>query len=384
MADPRSPVSLTRLWPWALALAGLAMAAAVVAWVVLRPPAVPAVQVQSAPLVRSLQFSARVVTLSRVELGSTLTGRVLAVSVDEGDLVRPGQLLVQLEEDELRAALAQSVAAEAQAGSTQRNARAELGRMQTLVAQGFVTASRADEARRTLEVAQAQQASAAAATQLARARLAQARITAPAAGRVLTRQVQPGQIVQPGKALLGIALAGPTQLEAAVDERFLEQLRVGQSAAAVADAVPGERFAARVLSLAPSIDPQRGAVVVKFALDGPPPPFLREDLTISVEVETARRDSARVVPLAALHGASTVLVAQDGRAQSRKLRLGLRTLEAVEVLEGLEDGDLVLLDESLRPGQRVRPEPVPWQPQGAGGQSTREDPLRALGATMGR
>ena len=130
---------------------------------------------------------------------------------------------------------------------------------------------------------------------------------------------QPGQIVQPGRALLSLALAGPTQLVALVDERFLEQLRVGQSAGVVADAFPGQRFAARVLSLAPAVDSQRGAVEVKFALEGAPPDFLREDLTVSIEVETGRRDAALVIPLAALRGAATVLVAQGGRAQAREL-----------------------------------------------------------------
>ena len=77
-------------------------------------------------------------------------------------------------------------------------------------------------------------------------------------------------IVQPGKALLGLALAGPTQIVAQVDERFLEQLRVGQKAVVVADAFAGQRLAATILSIAPEVDAQRGAVEVKFSLDQPP------------------------------------------------------------------------------------------------------------------
>ena len=81
----------------------------------LRGPQVDALVVQSAPLVRTLQFSARVATLSRVDVGSTVTGRVAQVRVTEGAQVRQGDVLVQLESDELRAALAQAVAAERQA-----------------------------------------------------------------------------------------------------------------------------------------------------------------------------------------------------------------------------------------------------------------------------
>ena len=431
-----------------LVLAGLVFAG--VSW--WRGPQVEVIEVRRAPLVRTLQFSARVATLSRVDIGSTLTGRVEQVNVREGDAVQAGDVLVQLEGDELRAALAQAEAAEqqaraalagrrgsgrttaqatqAQADATQRAAGAALVRAQQLVAQGFYSGAQLDEARRASDVAQAQARSARAQVQAsgdtgtdvaqaqaqldvaraaagaARARLAQASLRAPLDARVLVRDVEPGQIVQPGKALLSLALAGPTQLVAQVDERFLDQLRPGQNAAVVADAFPGERFAARVLSLAPAVDAQRGAIEVKFALAGTPPAFLREDMTLSVEVETGRRDNALALPQSALRplaaggagapapnavpnagvpdaegsaaavavataapqgAAREVLVVQGGRTQLRSVRLGLHTLGAVEVLDGLAEGEQVLersagTDGKVRAGQRVRARPVAWSP----------------------
>jgi len=183
---------------------------------------------------------------------------------------------------------------------------------------------------------------------------------------VLVREVEPGQIVQPGKALLSLALAGPTQLVAQVDERFLDQLQPGQTASVVADAFAGQRFAARVLSIAPSVDAQRGAIEVKFALEQQPPAFLREDMTLSVEVETARRERALVLPQAALRSPmegeqATVLVLQEGRAQVRSVRLGLRTLDAVEVLDGLAEGATVLRGGAVQAGDRVRARVVAWK-----------------------
>ena len=74
-----------------------------------------------------------------------------------------------------------------------------------------------------------------AAASAARARLAQTSLRSPADARVLLRTVEPGQIVQPGKALMSLALVGPTQLVAQVDERFLEQLRPGQMASVLAE-----------------------------------------------------------------------------------------------------------------------------------------------------
>jgi HlyD family secretion protein len=390
------------LWIGVLAL----LVSAVGGWWWWRVPQVDAITLHSAPLVRTLQFSARVATLSRVDIGSTVTARVAQVLVDEGAQVHQGDVLVQLEADEQRAALAQAVAAEqqaqarvaglrssgrsaaqaalAQAEATLVAARQSFARAQQLVADGFYSAAQLDDARRALAVAQAQQGSARAqvqanadagtevvqaqaqaalaraATAAARARLAQLALRAPTDARVLLRAVEPGQIVQPGKALLSLALAGPTQLVAQVDERFLDQLQTGQPATVVADAFPAQHFAARVLSIAPAVDAQRGAIEVKFVLEGAAPAYLREDMTLSVEVETARRDNALVLPLALLRGddAASVWVLQGSRAKLRSLRLGLQTLNAAEVLEGLTEGDTVLQGKALQDGQRVRIKPT--------------------------
>ena len=421
--------------------------AAALGWWVTRAASVPAMIVRAAPLVRSVQFSGRVATLSRVEIGSTLTGRVLMVAVAAGDSVKQGDLLVKLEGDELRATLAQAQASERQAAarlgglrSTGRTsaqatvaqadsvlvaAQADLQRTRDLVAKGFVSTARLDEALRAAEVARAQQASAralraanadagtevaqaqaqlalaAAATEAARARLAQAVLSAPADARVLSRTVESGQIVQPGRALLSLALAGPLQLVAQVDERYVEQLQVGQLASVVADAFADRRFMARVLSIAPVVDAQRGAIEVRFSLAQQPPDFLREDMTLSIEVETARRDAALAVPAAALRGdltaaaalrghmpASTalVLIERAGRAEARTVRLGLRTLDAAEVLEGLAAGDTVLLGPAIKPGSRVRADTQAAaalfvKPKA---NATREDAGAALSNAMGR
>lgn len=399
---------LRRLLP--LLLGGV-LAAGAIGWFLLRGTPSEAVTARYAPLVRTLQFSARVATLSRVEIGSTVTARVDAVLVREGDAVRARQPLVRLETQEFDAALAQAIASEKQAEarlaglrSTGRSttraqleqaeatlnaAKAEFTRVQALVAQGFLSASRLDDAKRAVAVADAQRdvaeaqsqanadrgtdiaqaraqlQAARAGTSAARARRTQAVLTAPAAGRVLFRHVEPGQIVQPGKALLGLALSGPTQIVAQVDERFLEQLRIGQKAVVVADAFAGQRMAATVLSIAPEIDAQRGSVEVKFSLDQPAPAFLREDMTLSAEVETARRDRALVLPARALRTGAAgeeMLVAEGRRAVERPVRTGLRTLEAVEILEGVKEGENVLLAATVKPGARVRVQLADWQP----------------------
>jgi HlyD family secretion protein len=394
---------------------------------------VPAVSASMAPLVRTLQVSGRVATQSRVEVGSTLTGRVLDVAVAEGAMVKEGDVLVRLESAELSAAVAQAQAAEAQAAarlaglrSTGRStaqagvaqaasvlvaAQAELQRTLDLVDKGFLSAARLDEVRRAVAVAQAQLdgaraqsaanaesgtevvqaqaqlALASASRAAAEARLGETVLTAPADARVLSRMVEPGQIVQPGRALVGLALAGPLQLVAQVDERYLEQLQPGQVASVLADAYPTQRFTARVRSIAPLVDAQRGAIEVKFSLPQPAPAFLREDMTLSVEVETARREQALVVPAEALRGdestGPSVWLARDGRVEARKVRLGLRTLDAAEVLDGLSAGELVLIGPAPQPGQRVRVTDRAQVTRRVGS-GTKEDAGAALSNAMGR
>jgi HlyD family secretion protein len=373
-------------------------------WWLTRTPNVPAMSLRAAPLVRTLQFSARVATSSRVDVGSTLTGRVISVAVLEGAHVKQGDLLIRLESDELKAALAQALANEQQASaklsglrstgrSTVQSAvtqadsvllavQADFQRTKTLVEKEFLSEARLDEAKRALAVAQAQLASAQAqrvantdqgtdiaqaqaqlalassATTAAKARLAQATLTSPADAKVLNRLVEPGQIVQPGRALMSLALISPLQMVAQVDERYLEQLQVGQTATALADAYPNQRFMVKVQSISPLVDAQRGAIEVKFSLSQQAPAFLREDMTLSIEVETARRERALVVPVSALRSdasatSSVIFIERDGHVEQRNARLGLRTLNAVEVLEGLTEGDLVLLGTTAKPGERV-------------------------------
>lgn len=339
-----------------VALVGVAV------WWRWQPITVDAVVLHRQPLVRSLQFTARVETPARVEVGTTVTGRVAQVLVHEGGEVQAGGPLLVLESDEWRAALVQAQANSQQAQAQVRVAERELARVRDLVSARFYSPARLDEAVRNVDVARAQRDAARAAVAVAQARLEQATVRAPGPGRVLTRQVEPGQIVQAGRGLLWLSAAGPLEIVAQVDERFLGQLQRGQRARVLADAYPGQPFDARLERLAPSVDAQRGAVEVTFIPQGQAPAFLREDMTLSVEVVTGERPSALVLPLRALRAGldvqgaerAMVLVVDAGVAREREIHLGLRTLDLVEVIGGLSADQRVVLDPSVLPGTRVR------------------------------
>ena len=393
----------SRLIRWAIALVALAIvAAAFVAWRS-AGPLVETVTLVPARLAQTVVVSGRVLAPAKVEVGATLTGRVERVAVGDGARLAEGQVLLELERAELAAALAQATAAErasqtriaqwqavaapatreqlAQAEANFRLAERDAKRFEDLFAKGFVGEARVDEVRRALAVARSQLdvaranaaagaergvdrrlledqlAQARAAREAAAAKLAQTRITAPAAGVVLDRNVEPGDIVQPGRSLFTLALDGPVRLTALIDEKNLAVLVPGQKAIASADAFPERRFDAVLDYLAPGVDAQRGTVEAKFAVPAPPP-FLRADMTVSIDIGVAERADALVVPSGALRDASSpspwVLVTNDGRARKRIVRIGARSSERVEVRSGLAAGERVIVTPGIADGARVR------------------------------
>jgi HlyD family secretion protein len=263
-----------------------------------------------------------------------------------------------------------------QARSNANAAERERERAESLFLKGFIGQARLDEARRAADVAKSQMrnaetqaianlrgseaeqvlarvAEARAALDFARSKQTQTQIIAPADGLLLERLAEPGQIVQPGARLIEMSIKGPVQLIAQVDEKFLGQLAVGQLAQVNADAFPGQHFTAKVQSIAPSIDIQRGSVEVKFSVDSPPI-FLRNDMTLSLEIETARRANVFALPAEFLRTGPAIWLIEDGRAVRRAVKLGVRTLTAVEIIDGLKGGEEVILDPAVTEGMRVR------------------------------
>jgi len=178
------------------------------------------------------------------------------------------------------------------------------------------------------------------------------------AGQLIGRHVEVGDVVQAGKVLMTLSPEGRTQLVVQVDEKNLHLIALGQSALASADAYPQQRFRAAVAYIHPAVNAQTGAVEVR--LDVPEAvAYLQQDMTVSVDIEVARRSGALTVPTGVVHdlqsAAPWVWRVAAGHTERRTLRLGLRGAAWVEVLEGLVEGDQVVAETiNLRMGQQVR------------------------------
>lgn len=387
-----------------LAVLALAIAAFALRNVILGTP-VEAYQAARSDLVQTVVASGRIITPQRVSVGAVVTGRVVRIPVREGQVVKTGDILVELDDNDERASVEQARAAVAQAEAKLRQLRevglpaAEQGLIQAqanltqlrrqyertreLMAKGFVSQAALDDAQRNLDVADSQLRSAKlqvqsnspagsdfalAQTALTQARaslgLAQARlddtvIRAPAGGILIARAVEPGNVVQPGKELMALAPAGETQVVVQVDEKNLAQLKLGQKALGSADAYPRERFAAELVYINPGIDALRGSVEVKLRVPDPPD-YLRQDMTVSVDIEVARSTGAVVVPADAVRDAGSAqpwVLAVDGwRTQRRPVKIGLKGDGRIEVLQGVAPGDRVIsmANGTVRDGERVR------------------------------
>ncbi|HLD64932.1 MAG TPA: efflux RND transporter periplasmic adaptor subunit [Pseudomonas sp.] len=381
-----------------LLLLALLLAAALV-WRQLQGPELPGYRLSLQPLVQRIVASGEVDSQSLAQVGSEITGVVAARHVREGDAVQAGDLLLELQDAEQRARLGEAEAAMAQLVASERpqaqatlrealsnleQASRERARRETLFGRQLLSAEQREQARRA-EVAarmaadRARLAAAALAVggsqeqqlrqrlEAARVALAKTRIRAQVAGLVQSRAVEPGDLVQPGRTLLEIARADSREILLPLDEKDLAPLALGQAATVIADAYPERPLAARVRFIAPRVDTARGTLDVHLELLDPAD-FLRQGMTVSVNIETGRREQALVLPNDALRTRqglqATVLRLRDGRVERVPVRLGLLGTAASEVVDGLQAGDRVLAADATE-GQRVRlrEQPLPGAAQ---------------------
>ena len=378
-------------------------------------------------LVQTVVASGRVISPQRITVALQGTGRVLRVAVAQGQMVQQGQLLIELDNSDNRASLAQAsasvaqaraklrqvselgqplaVQALAQARATALQTRKALERSRALVAQGFVSQAAADDAQRADELATSQVTSAQAQVQtnspsgsdaavarsalaqaiageqLAQVKLAQGQVLAPSSGILISRSVEVGDIVQPGKELMVLAASGQLQVLIQVDEKNLSKIALGQKAYGSADAFASQRFDAVVAYINPGVDATRGSVEVKLdVIDAPA--YLRQDMTVSIDIETARRAASVVVATSAVQDATSdkpwVLVVRNKRAVKQFVKLGLRGDTRVEVLEGIaaNEGVVPVSKTGVKAGQRVRARVMPVPPPRAQSPANAGPPLR--------
>ena len=321
-----------------VALAGCAQSGAHPAATPAAARTVRAVPVQQEVLGRSIRAVGVLEPKDKLTLAFKVGGVVAHVAVEEGDTVRRGSVLAELDRTEIEATVARVAQAEAKAARDRE-------RTKSLYADDVATLEQLEDATTALEVARADLAA-------ARFNARYARIEAPTDGFVVRRSADPNEVVAAGQPVLEVgSLAKGWQVRAAVADRDVVRLAIGDPAQVTFDAFPGRAFAARVLRLAAASDAATGTYDVELAVEPANAPFV-QGLVAKVELApSTARTLELTVPVEALleaDGAHATVFVLDGtdttRAARRRIEIGELAGDRAEVREGLTPGELVVTE----------------------------------------
>ena len=320
-------------------------------------------------------------------VSSKISGRISDMLEDQGDEVQEGQVLLRLDDTELRqqVEIARSTLSAANASIERVKAEADRAqavldqvkldhqRNQKLFASKSLSANEMDKSEQALEVAQADLAKSKAAVIEARknlivaqnnldyqlARLRDTVIRAPFAGLIIRRDREPGDVVVPGTSIFLLISPESLWVRAWVDETEMAGLAIGQEVRVIFRSEPDVNYAGKVARLGRETDRETRQFLVDVAVANLP-----ENWSVGqraeVFIETARKKDTVTIPSRLLlHQDGTVgaLMLVDGKAEWQNLKTGLRGRELVEILEGLRPGDTIITSSGskrLREGRAVK------------------------------
>jgi HlyD family secretion protein len=355
----------------------LALVAAVVGYVIyfmrFSPVAVVGHQIERGEIVAEVMGTGTLEPRVRATISPKISGRIMEVVADQGDRVTQGNVLVRLDDDELaqQVEIAQATVAASQAAvdrlktdrgravAVAEQVKREFQRIERLIGQSAVTESELDKAVESVAIADAglaradaaivegQQQVLAAEKTLAyhRARLADTEITAPFDGLIVQRQRDPGDVVVTGSPILQLVSLEQLWISAWIDETEMRHLDVEQPARIVFRSEPDRSYPGKVTRLGKEADRETREFIVDVHVIELPRNWAVGQRA-EVYIETAREHDVTLLPAAHvrwMEDTPGVFVSRDNRSVWRPLKLGLRSPDNIEVVEGLQPGDRVVM-----------------------------------------
>ena len=314
------------------------------------PPATIVVTSKVAPI--EWRDTIEALGTARAKESVTLTAKVSEtvrkVGFDSGDLVRAGDVIVDLSSGAQLAGLEEARAA-------YQEAERQLARGQELAQTKIISESQLDTQRSTRDAAKARM-------DVVRAQLSDRVITAPFDGVLGLRQVSPGSLVTPGTPIATLDDVSVIKLDFSVPERYLAVLSKGQDVAAHSETYPDRDFAGTVASVDSRVDPVTRSVTVRADVPNPER-LLRPGMLLSVRLYQAPRQAIVVPEIAVIQVGTEAFVyrvSKDQTAERVKVALGSRRRGEVEITSGLAAGDTIVSEGSvkLRDGARIAPAPA--------------------------
>ncbi|HEY8517004.1 MAG TPA: efflux RND transporter periplasmic adaptor subunit [Candidatus Binatia bacterium] len=356
-------------------VAALVLVALIVAWRLVRgnavevsvayATAIDAGKVEPAPL---LSGSGYIVTGDRyVSIGVRVPGRIERYFIEEGESVKKGDPLVQLDDRDYRAALDRAQASLELARANAELADAELRRGRELRKNGVISEQEFDILENKADVARASIAQLEAEVEAARVNLEYTTLRAPTDGVVLAKLKEVGEIAVPGGFagsgdLVRIANLTDIRAEVDVNEADLDRVKMGGLARVTPDAYPNRNYAARVVKLYPQVDRQKGTLKIEVKLENPDDKLLPDmsvRVTFLADPPAPGEETGKtvLVPAGALqrdNDGTYVWVVRDGRVARVDVVTAGDVGDRVRIASGLAGGEAVVVgDVALKEGQRV-------------------------------
>ena len=283
-----------------------------------------------------------------VRVSALVPGRIAALDVAEGDRVKAGQVLAMLDSRSYAQQIQQAKAAEQQAKANLDNAQLSTTRNEDLFQRGIAARKDMEDARTEQSVAAAALQQAEAALELARLQLGRTEITSPLTGIVAKRFVSVGEQVDGTAAqpIVEVANLDEIEFEGNAPSSYLVKIHAGEHVDLTAEAIAGQKFRGQVVAISPAVDPTTGVGLVRIRVPNSGG-LLRMGMFLSAEIPIDTHARALVVPPQAIYrdeaGDSRVFVVSEDTATAVPVKIGIQTKDRVELLDGVKEGDTVIL-----------------------------------------
>jgi membrane fusion protein (multidrug efflux system) len=298
--------------------------------------------------------------LEAITVVAQIDAQVTGIPYQEGSLIEKGELIAQLDDEQLKAE-------EARAEALRDQRKISFERVKSIVEQKAGAPQDLDDAAAGLKMAEAELA-------LIRARLAKTRITAPFSGLAGARRVSPGAFVRTGDVITDLAKVDELRIIFYAPERYLASLKSGASVTVSAPAFPGHELKGRISVVEPVVSPETRTVKILARVPNPARKF-RPGMSANVSAVLSERKNALTVPDEAVFAEGNqnlvYVIQKDSTVAPTPIVCGTRLKGTVEVLQGLAEGAQVVKagHQKLFPGAKVFPVPDSGVPQAAGGKS---------------
>ncbi|MEE9613841.1 MAG: efflux RND transporter periplasmic adaptor subunit [Thermodesulfobacteriota bacterium] len=281
-----------------------------------------------------------------VVVSAEVAARVTRIFRDEGERVKRGGPLAVLDEKKFSLGVAKTGADLRKAGAELDYAEKDLKRKEELAGEGMVTREAYDEALAARDAHSAEVESFEAALELAKRELRDSRVTSPLTGFISERYVSRGSYVKDGDELFSVIDIDPVKVSASIPERYLGEVRTGQQVRVRVESAPDGEFTGTIYFISPSLDEDTRTFKVKARIPNPYG-LLKPGLFADVRIVTGMKAGIFLVPESGVitrGGKSVLFVVSDGAASRRELRVGKRHGGKVEVLDGIGEGEKVVVD----------------------------------------